>query len=63
MNMWNAAQRMGKDVKPIDKDAMIEYVRKSGGSSNREEGCYLLRCIEIGMSAVQDLTGIFRDLL
>ena len=26
-----AAQRMGKDVKPIDKDAMIEYVRKSGG--------------------------------
>ena len=26
-----AAQRMGKDVKPINKDAMIEYVRKSGG--------------------------------
>ena len=22
---------MGKDVKPINKDAMIEYVRKSGG--------------------------------
>ena len=27
----NVAQHMGKDVKPIDKDEMIEYVRKSGG--------------------------------
>ena len=27
----NVAQRMGKDIKPIDKDEMIEYVRKSGG--------------------------------
>ena len=27
----NVAQHMGKDIKPIDKDEMIEYVRKSGG--------------------------------
>ena len=27
----NVAQHMGKDVKSIDKDEMIEYVRKSGG--------------------------------
>lgn len=27
----NVAQHMGKDVKPIDKDEMSEYVRKSGG--------------------------------
>ena len=52
---------MGKDVKPIDKDEMIEYVRKSGGIVIAKERCNLLCRIQIRMSALQDLAGIFRD--
>lgn len=57
----NVAQRMGKDIKPIDKDEMIEYVRKSGGIVIAKKGATFYAVSRIGMSALQDLTGIFRD--
>ena len=31
-------QSLGRDVKPVDKDAMIEYVRKSGGKIIANKG-------------------------
>ena len=57
----NVAQHMGKDVKPIDKDEMIEYVLEIRRYRDREEGSYLLCRIQIRMSALQDPAGIFRD--
>ena len=33
-----AMQSLGRDVKPVDKDAMIEYVRKSGGKIIANKG-------------------------
>ncbi len=50
----------GKDVKPLDKEAMLEYVQKSGGKVIAKKGATFLCSICYRLPAGRSDPGSFR---